>query len=69
MNIDENVVPQFFLKTVGDKGTKVETLVSCPSPELLYDLINYGGAHFSKDELNVIEQAWAAMPKFRDGRW
>jgi len=69
MNIDENVIPQFFVKTVGEKGTKVETLGPCPSPELLNDLITYGGAHFSKDELNAIERAWAEVPKFRDGRW
>lgn len=65
MNIDENVIPQFFVKTVGEKGTKVETLGPCPSPELLNDLITYSGAHFSKDELNAIERAWAEVPRFK----
>lgn len=69
MNNDENIIPQFFVKTVGDKGTKVEILGPCPNTELLNYLITYGGVQFSKDELNAIERAWAEVPKFGDGRW
>lgn len=69
MNIDENVYPEFFIKTVGDKGTEVEAIGPVPSPELLNDLITYGGVKYSKEELNAIERAWATMPKFRNMGW